>query len=284
VRSFYQARALASFTDEREPYCEAALRDMGIKPVFGVALALACLLGVAPKLYAQAQDSSASGSGKNKPAANSQSPDPAQQPNRTQTQTNANPFPEDTTNVPVMPTRDTLDLPPDVADAAKHMSLPVDDVDPVRSPEDEGDAAQSREQNSSSSLAGMSDLLPGADDETQPGKRGKKGTQIAPEHHETATEDENVGSYYLDQKNWKAALSRYQSAMVLDPDNPEVYWGLAESERHLGDLASARENYKKVVDYDPDSRHGKEARKALGDPAIANAKSQANAQPSPPAQ
>ena len=72
-----------------------------------------------------------------------------------------------------------------------------------------------------------------------------------PEHHETAAEDENVGSYYLENKDWKGALSRFQSALVLDPDNPDVYWGLAESERHLGDFADARANYQKVMEYDP---------------------------------
>jgi tetratricopeptide (TPR) repeat protein len=93
-----------------------------------------------------------------------------------------------------------------------------------------------------------------------------------PEHHETAAEDESVGAYYLDQKNWKAALSRFQSALVLDPDNPDVYWGLAESERHLGNFTEARANYLKVIAYDRDSRHGKEARKALKEPEIAKAK------------
>ncbi len=84
-----------------------------------------------------------------------------------------------------------------------------------------------------------------------------------PEHHETAAEDENVGNYYLDNKDWKGALSRFQSALVLDPDNPDVYWGLAECQRHLGDFADARANYLKVMEYDPGSRHAKDARKAL---------------------
>ena len=68
----------------------------------------------------------------------------------------------------------------------------------------------------------------------------------------------------------RPALSRFESAMVLAPDEPEVYWGLAESERHLGKLAAARTHYLKVAEYDPDSRHGKEAIKALKDPEIAN--------------
>jgi hypothetical protein len=253
-----------------------------MKPVFGVAVVLACLLAGTSRLCAQASNSgAASGSGQSQPAANSQNPPPAQTPPRVQTQTNQNPFPEDTNSVPVMPSRNSPDLPPGVGDESGNgrMSMPAEDLDPVRSPEDAAAAAESSETTSSSSLTGLGDLLPPPDDNTQPGKRNRKGQEIVPEHHETATEDVNVGNYYLDNKNWKAALSRFQSALVLDPANPDVYWGLAESERHLGDFADARANYLKVTEYDPDSRHGKEARKALKDPEIANAKAASSGQP-----
>ena len=85
----------------------------------------------------------------------------------------------------------------------------------------------------------------------------------------------DVGKYYLQTKNWKAAQSRFDSAMILDPENPEVYWGLAETERHLGKFAEARAHYMKLLDYDPEGPHGKEARKALKEPEIANAASPA---------
>jgi predicted TPR repeat methyltransferase len=67
-------------------------------------------------------------------------------------------------------------------------------------------------------------------------------------------------------------LSRFQSALVLAPEDPEVYWGLAVSQQHMGDFAGARANYEKVLEYDPDSKHGKEAKKALKEPELANAK------------
>jgi tetratricopeptide (TPR) repeat protein len=162
--------------------------------------------------------------------------------------------------------------------------MPSDDIDPVRSPEDAAQAAEDQEQGSSSSLAGMGNLLPSPDDDTQPGKQNRKGAPNVPQHHETAAEDEQVGSYYLDTKNWKAALSRFESALVLDPDNPNVYWGMAESQRHLGDFANARANYEKVVEFDPGSRHGKEARKALEAPEIANAKPSSAITTAPPPQ
>ena len=91
--------------------------------------------------------------------------------------------------------------------------------------------------------------------------------------HETADKDVEVGNYYMTNKNWRGALSRFQSAMVLAPENPDVYWGLAECYRHLGQLADARTNYEKVAMYDPESKHGKEAQKALKDPDLAKASS-----------
>ncbi len=249
-----------------------------MKPVLGAAVVVACLLVAAPRVHAQAPPAgNGPGAGQNPPATGQQSPSVPKQ-------TNANPFPEDESTVPVISPEKAPNLPPgENEEAGIRLPMPSEDLDPVRSPEDAGLAAEEQEHSFSSSLAGMGSLLPSPDDDTQPGKRNRKGAQIAPEHHETASEDENVGSYYLDNKNWKAALSRFESALVLDPDNPDVYWGLAESQRHLGDFASARANYLKVTQYDPDSHHAKEARKALKEPEIANAKASPSAQTAAPA-
>jgi cytochrome c-type biogenesis protein CcmH/NrfG len=144
----------------------------------------------------------------------------------------------------------------------------------VRSPEDPGpESGSAQEQESSSSLAGMDKLLPKPDDD-QPNGRRKLAVK-EPTHQESAAGDVDVGKYYLQTRNWRAARSRFESALVLDPENPEVYWGLAESERRLGNFAEARAHYLKLLDYDPEGPHGKEARKALEDPQIANAKSAA---------
>lgn len=236
---------------------------------------MAWLVATAPQLRAQAPDAGAGpGAGQNQSAAGGQNSAPQQQPSQTKPQTDVNPFPDNTDSVPVMPTRDTPDLPPSAGDESPSglIPMPAEDGDPMRSPEDALAAADSSSSSSSSSLSGVGNLAPPDDDTTQPGKHKRKEEQVVPEHHETAAEDENVGSYYLENKDWKGALSRFQSAMVLDPDNPDVYWGLAESERHLGAFADARANYKKVMEYDPGSRHAKEAGKALQDPEIANAK------------
>lgn len=245
-----------------------------MRAAFSWALALASLLAAGPRLCAQSQGN---GSDRNQPAANSRNAPAAQTPPRANPQNNQNAFPEDTSDIPVIPSGNAPVL--FSGGEPGRMPVPVVDADPVRSPEDAAAAAENNEQNSSSSMAGMSDLLPPADDETQTGRHRRAGEKIVPEHHETAAEDESVGNYYLDNQDWKGALSRYQSALVLDPDNPDVYWGLAECERHLGQFAEARANYEKVIEYDPGSHHAKEARKALRDPEIANAKPSPAVQP-----
>jgi tetratricopeptide (TPR) repeat protein len=192
---------------------------------------------------------------------------------------NNNPFPEDETTVPLMPNRNTVDLPANSGAPSDWLPLPGNDFDPVHSPDEGQPPAQG---GSSSSLTGLDAIDPDSEADTDTaGKHGKGHEVVEPEHKETATEDENVGRYYLESKDWKAALSRFESAMVLDPENPDVYWGLAESQRHLGRFADARENYQKVLEYDPGSHHAREAGKALKDPEIANAKALPPAQPAP---
>jgi tetratricopeptide (TPR) repeat protein len=215
---------------------------------------------------------------------------PAQQPQQ-QSQpakpANNNDFPGDTSNVPVVPSNginpagnasNSAPGPAASAPVTPPPALPGDDADPVRSPEDPvaAESSSTGDSSSSSSLAGLNRVLNPPDDDTASPeatgrRRGRNAAPQPPQHQETAKEDIDVGSYYLSTKNWHAALSRYQSALILDPENPDVYWGLAEAQRNLKDYASARANYQKLLDYDPDNKHAKDARKALKDPDVANA-------------
>jgi tetratricopeptide (TPR) repeat protein len=247
-----------------------------MKRGFGIAFALAGCLVVAPGLRAQTgAGNGADGAGQSKAdKAAKNAKKPAQQPSTPQPAPQAaNPFPEDLSTVPVMPSK-PADLAPDTFSESYSAasSLPGDDVDPVRSPDADG-ASESSEpaQVSSSRESNLDSLLPNPGDEDTGGRKKKRGAIVeAPK--ETAQGDISVGKYYLDQKNWRAAQSRFQSALVLAPEDPEVYWGLAESARHLGNFADASANYEKVMEYDPDSKHAKEAKKALEDPQIENAK------------
>jgi tetratricopeptide (TPR) repeat protein len=259
------------------------LREIEMKRGFGIAMVLAGCLMAVPGLLAQAQGSNwASGSGD----AGQKKPNGAQQQNGQQgaqpkPQSGGNPFPEDTNSVPVMPSKLTPDVPKGDFSEAEGGGIPAprNDEDPVRSPDETGaGGGNAQDQESSSNTRSLDSLLPAPGD-NDTNDRGKKRSSVldgAPK--ETSTQDISVGKYYLDNKNWRAALSRFQSALVLAPDEPDVYWGLAESQRHLGDFANARANYQKVIDYDPDSKHAKEAKKALKDPEIANAKAAPGAQ------
>jgi tetratricopeptide (TPR) repeat protein len=245
-----------------------------MKRAFSVALVLAGCLAALSQSHAQTPASDASGPAQTKPADSAQKKAGA----APQPDTNANPFPEDTSSVPVMPAA-TAPVLPTASDSepgsGSRAALPGEDYDPARSPDDPVQTVGSGDdESSSSSLTGIDKLLPPPDSE-QPEKKKKK----EPTHQEAAVSDVEVGGYYLDRKNWKAALSRFQSAMVLDPENPEVYWGLAEAEHRLGNLAEARAYYLKLLDYDPDGPHSKQARKALKEPEIANAKAASAAAP-----
>ena len=228
-----------------------------LKPGLSIAFLLAGFLAAAPHVFAQAP---AAAPAQNPPASGQNPP----------SQNNGNPFPEDENSVPVMPSKTAPDLPIDAGADNSRAAAPAIDRDPVRSPDD-ASADTGQTSGFSSSLNGLDTMSPATDNE-QPGKHKKGEEQIVPEHQETAKEDLNVAKYYLDNKDWKAALSRYQSALVLAPDEPDVYWGLAESERHLGNFADAKAYYQKVIEYDPDSRHAKDAAKALKEPEFANAK------------
>ncbi|MGA7857178.1 MAG: tetratricopeptide repeat protein [Terracidiphilus sp.] len=179
----------------------------------------------------------------------------------------SNPFPEDTSTVPVMPTASSPGAPIPLPDAADYGNVPVpgEDADPVHSPDDANTSSASSS-DSSDSATGLDQLL-----KPPPETRKEKGKDADAVPVDGPKEDENVGSYYIETKNWKAALSRFDSALVLDPENPEVYWGLAEAQRNLGDYANAKANYLKVMEYDPDSKHAKEAKKILKQPEMVNA-------------
>lgn len=233
---------------------------MRMRPGLQLALLLSgCLAAGAPALWAQ----NAGPGQSSKPNQGTQTPSaPAAG--------GGNPFPESETNVPVMPSRNAPDIPA-IDDAGAGMAAaPAVDSDPVRSPEQELPAEQQDSRGFSSSQSGLSNItIPPPE---PPGRKNKDDTADLNMPKETPKQDLSVGNYYMDIKDWRGALSRFQSALVLDPENPDVYWGLAECQRHLGQFAAARENYIKVMEYDPGSHHAKDAKKALKNPELANAK------------
>ena len=234
---------------------------MGVKWI-----ALAVLCGAT--IFAVAQTPPASGpqqQGQGAPANPS-----ADKPKPTQ---ESNPFPTDTDTVPVMPSANSPGSAAPAPDAVNYSNIPLPGElsDPVKSPDD-GEPVPVDNAGGSSSNSGMDELLKPPPETARELKKDKNSDQDDGMSHDSAKEDETVGGYYLESKNWKGALSRFESALVLDPENPDVYWGLAEAQRHLGNFADAKANYTKVMEYDPDSKHSKDAKKLLKEPEFANAK------------
>jgi len=238
--------------------------ERGVSGAWIVAMALAAWIAT-PLLQAQTSSSGQKpqnqASGQNHQNGNSQKP---------AAQDNGNPFPEDENSVPLMPGSNAPEVSAGVNGEAH--AAPATDSDPVRSPDDEASGDNGNTSGFSSSQSGLDDALVPPPDENRGKKKKEDDSVLETFPKETPKEDLNVGNYYMSINDWRGALSRFQSALVLVPDNPDVYWGLAECERHMGQYAAARENYMKVMEYDPGSHHAKEAKKALKDPEIANAK------------
>ena len=76
----------------------------------------------------------------------------------------------------------------------------------------------------------------------------------------------------MDNKDWKGALSRFQSALVLDPRGAGDLLGFGGVRAPSGRFCGCAGQLSEVIDYDPGSRHAKDATKALKEPEIANAK------------
>jgi tetratricopeptide (TPR) repeat protein len=186
-----------------------------------------------------------------------------------------NPFPGEDTNAPILPSGSREGVPAAGsrdAGADSNAGLPNggnatyrrdQDSDPVRSPDGRGH--QGAGDGFSSSLSGE-DAVPEGDAAAGPPRPAKSKRQ-------SIQEDLDVGGFYLQQRNWKAAQARFADAFALNGESPDAVWGLAESERHLRMYKEADEHYKLFLSYDPDGPHGKAARKALDEVEAALASS-----------
>jgi hypothetical protein len=186
-----------------------------------------------------------------------------------------NPFPGEDTNVPIIPApgspgSDAGSGGNPGGDAGRTPRRDFDpDGDPVRSPDLPGNYAP--DDGFSSSRNGLKQMPVENDSDGAPGKSSKNKTR-----EQRVKEDLDVGSFYLERKDWKGAEARFQSAFALDSENPDAVWGLAEAERHLQLYKESAEHYKLFLAYDPDGKRGREARKDLEEvqaakPAVSSA-------------
>ncbi|HUK87090.1 MAG TPA: tetratricopeptide repeat protein [Terriglobales bacterium] len=72
-----------------------------------------------------------------------------------------------------------------------------------------------------------------------------------------------AGDYYFDEKNYRAALSRYQEALGDKPDDPALHLRLGRTWEKLNDPAAAFEHYDAALILAPDGPGAKPAREGL---------------------
>jgi len=78
-----------------------------------------------------------------------------------------------------------------------------------------------------------------------------------------AAKDVEVGEYYLKQKNYRAALDRFNDALVYKQDDAEATFDLALTQEKLDLFARARQSYSRYLEILPAGPKAKECQEAL---------------------
>src|SRR6476469_2979113 len=80
---------------------------------------------------------------------------------------------------------------------------------------------------------------------------------------QAAAHDMNVGETYLAGNNFDAARQRFEDALRLTPDNPLIWFRLAQSLQGMQRLDPARLYYRKYLEAQPKGKFAKDAKKAI---------------------
>jgi tetratricopeptide (TPR) repeat protein len=91
-------------------------------------------------------------------------------------------------------------------------------------------------------------------------------SEFKPWNPHKADKDVEVGDYYFKEKNYRAALSRYQEALEYKPRDARATFKIAQTQEKLGNIDDARANYEgylKILPNGPDSAASKKALEKL---------------------
>ena len=80
-----------------------------------------------------------------------------------------------------------------------------------------------------------------------------------------AAHDINVGETYLSSNSFDAARERFEEALRLTPDNPVIWFRLAQSLQGMQRLDPARLYYKKYLEAQPKGKFAKDAKKSISE-------------------
>jgi hypothetical protein len=80
-----------------------------------------------------------------------------------------------------------------------------------------------------------------------------------------ATEDIEVGYFYLNKNSFLAAESRLREAVDLKPDAAAAWVGLAQAQQKLGKSADARSSYEAYLKLEPEGHDADKVKKVLAE-------------------
>jgi len=79
----------------------------------------------------------------------------------------------------------------------------------------------------------------------------------------SAAQDVEVGDFYYQDKNYRAALNRYETALQSKPGDPGIFLRLGKTAEKLNDLDRAVREYQSSIDAAAEGPSGREAKVAL---------------------
>lgn len=115
----------------------------------------------------------------------------------------------------------------------------------------------------SSSRSTQIDLAPPDAEKSHPAEAPNDVTEMHPYDPHKAAKNVEVGDYYFDLKNYPAAYSRYQEALLYKSNYALAVIGLARTAEKLGKPDEARANYERYLSILPHGPNAPEATKAL---------------------
>ena len=129
-----------------------------------------------------------------------------------------------------------------------------------KQPEEEPAPAAPPEQGDSSSLDTQINLDAHP---TLPEPMKKDDRSFTPYDPHRAEKDIEVGKYYLKMKNYRAAIERFNDALVYKPNDAEATLGLAETQEKLDMPGKAYLNYQKCIEILPNGPLSTQAQQGI---------------------
>jgi tetratricopeptide (TPR) repeat protein len=99
-------------------------------------------------------------------------------------------------------------------------------------------------------------------------------TEMHPWNPYRAMKDDEVGEFYMKRKNYRAALARYQDALIWKEKDAVANFRMAQCYEKLDQPDQAIPHYEEYLKILPDGPYAKEARKALEKLKAAEAKNE----------